>query len=60
MRLLGLDHIAIVVRDIDETVARAGDTVDGRADGERLRGGGVSLNLVHSVGCLLCLVESGP
>ena len=26
MRLLGLDHIAIVVRDINETVARAGAT----------------------------------
>ena len=28
MKLLGLDHIAIVVRDINETIARAGDTVD--------------------------------
>jgi methylmalonyl-CoA/ethylmalonyl-CoA epimerase len=35
MKLLGLDHIAIVVRDIDETVARAGDTFDGRAVDER-------------------------
>src|ERR1700756_1204204 len=46
MRLLGLDHIAIVVRDIDETVARAGDTVDGRADGERLRGGDIDLQFL--------------
>ena len=35
MKLLGLDHIGIVVRNIDKTVARAGDTVDGRAVGER-------------------------
>ena len=35
MKLLGLDHVGIVVRDIDETVARAGDTLDGRAVGER-------------------------
>jgi methylmalonyl-CoA/ethylmalonyl-CoA epimerase len=35
MKLLGLDHIGIVVRDIDETVTRAGDTLDGRAVGER-------------------------
>ena len=26
MKLLGLDHIGIVVRDIDQTVARAGET----------------------------------
>jgi hypothetical protein len=25
MKLLGSDHIGIVVRDIDETIARAGD-----------------------------------
>src|SRR5260370_42443522 len=35
MKLLGLDHVGIVVSDIDEAVARAGDTVDGRADDER-------------------------
>ena len=46
MRLLGLDHIAIVVRDISETVARAGDTVDGRAVGERLRGGDIDLQFL--------------
>ena len=31
MKIVGLDHIAFVVRDIDETVARAGDTFDGSA-----------------------------
>jgi methylmalonyl-CoA/ethylmalonyl-CoA epimerase len=46
MRLRGLDHIAIVVRDISETVARAGGTVDGRADGERLRGGDIDLQFL--------------
>ena len=35
MKPLGLDHIGIVVRDIDESVTRAGDTLDGRAVGER-------------------------
>jgi len=46
VKLLGLDHIAIVVRDISETVARAGDTVDGRAVGERLRGGDIDLQFL--------------
>jgi hypothetical protein len=36
MKIRGLDHIAFVVRDIDETIARAADTVDGKAVGERL------------------------
>ncbi len=45
MRLLGLDHIAIVVRDISETVARAGDTVDGRAVGERILAGDIDLRV---------------
>src|SRR5258708_3565933 len=43
MRLLGLDHIAIVVREISETVARAGDTVDGKALGERILAGDIDL-----------------
>ena len=46
MRLLGLDHIAIVVRDINETVARAGDTVDGRAGGERILAGDIDLQFL--------------
>ena len=57
MKLLGLDHIAIVVRDIDETVARAGDTVDGRADGERLRGGDIDLQFLLFGGTRLELIE---
>src|SRR5258708_35847117 len=43
MKLLGLDHIGIVVRDIDETIARAGDTVDGRAVGGRFVSGDIDL-----------------
>ena len=46
MKLLGLDHIAIVVRDIDETIARASDTVDGRAVGERLVTGDIDLQFL--------------
>ena len=46
MRLLGLDHIAIVVRDINETVARAADTVDGRALGERVLAGDIDLQFL--------------
>ncbi|HYP60339.1 MAG TPA: hypothetical protein VEQ36_07910, partial [Thermomicrobiales bacterium] len=46
MRLLGLDHIAIVVRDINETVARAGDTVDGMAGGERILAGDIDLQFL--------------
>ena len=46
MKLLGLDHIGIVVRDIDETIARAGDTVDGRALGERILAGDIDLQFL--------------
>ena len=46
MNLLGLDHIGIVVRDIDETIARAGDTVDGRALGERILAGDIDLQFL--------------
>ena len=46
MELLGLDHIGIVVRDIDETVARAGDTLDGRAVGERFVSDDIDLQVL--------------
>src|SRR6476661_8195941 len=46
MKLLGLDHIGIVVRDIDETIARAGDTFDGRAVGERFVSGDIDLQVL--------------
>jgi methylmalonyl-CoA/ethylmalonyl-CoA epimerase len=48
MKILGLDHIAFVVRDIDETIARAGDIVDGRAVGERIHAGGIDLQVLLS------------
>jgi hypothetical protein len=46
MKLLGLDHIGVVVRDINETIARAGDTVDGKALGERILAGDIDLQFL--------------
>jgi len=46
MKLLGLDHIGIIVRDIDETIAQAGDTVDGRAVGGRFVSGDIDLQVL--------------
>jgi methylmalonyl-CoA/ethylmalonyl-CoA epimerase len=46
MKLRGLDHVGIVVRDIDETIARASDTVDGRALGERILGRDIDLQFL--------------
>ena len=57
MKLLGLDHIGIVVRDINETVARAGDTVDGRAPGERILAGDVDLQFLLCGETRLELIE---
>ena len=57
MKLLGLDHIAIVVRDIDETIARAGDTVDGRALGERVLAGDIDLQFLLCGETRLELIE---
>ena len=57
MKLLGLDHIAIVVRDIDETIARAGDTVDGTALGERILAGDIDLQFLLCGGTRLELIE---
>ena len=57
MRLLGLDHIAIVVRDINETITRAGDTVDGRALGERILAGDIDLQFLLCGETRLELIE---
>ena len=57
MKLLGLDHIGIVVRDINETIARAGDTVDGRALGERILAGDVDLQFLLCGETRLELIE---
>jgi hypothetical protein len=46
VKLLGLDHIGVVVRDIDETVAQAGGTVDGRAVGERFVSADIDLQVL--------------
>ena len=57
MELLGLDHIGIVVRNIDETIARAGDTIDGKAFGERLRVRDIDLQVLLSGETRLELIE---
>jgi methylmalonyl-CoA/ethylmalonyl-CoA epimerase len=57
MKLLGLDHIGIVVRDIDETVARAGDTVDGRAVGDRFVFDDIDLQVLMAGESTLELIE---
>ena len=57
MKILGLDHIAFVVRDIDETIARAGDTIDGRAVGERLQARDIDLQVLLSGETALELIE---
>jgi len=57
MKLFGLDHVGIVVRDIDETVARAGDTVDGRAVGERFVFDDIDLQVLMAGESTLELIE---
>jgi methylmalonyl-CoA/ethylmalonyl-CoA epimerase len=57
MKLLGLDHIGIVVRDIDETVAQAGATVDGRAVGGRFVSGDIDLQVLLCGESTLELIE---
>ena len=57
MKLLGLDHIGIVVRDIDETVARAGETVDGRPVGERFVAEEIDLQVLLCGESTLELIE---
>jgi len=57
MKLLGLDHIGIVVRDIDAAVARAGETVDGRAVGERFVSDDIDLQVLTVGESTLELIE---
>jgi len=57
VKLLGLDHIGIVVRDIDETVAQAGGTVDGRAVGERFVSADIDLQVLLCGESTLELIE---
>ena len=46
MKLLGLDHIAFVVRDIDETITRAGEIAHGRVAGERFVSDNIDLQIL--------------
>jgi len=57
MKLLGLDHIGIVVGDIDETVTRASDTLDGRAVGERFVSDDIDLQVLMTGESTLELIE---
>ena len=57
MKLLGLDHIGVVVRNIDETVARAGDTLDGRAVGDRFVSDDIDLQVLTTGESTLELIE---
>jgi hypothetical protein len=57
MKLLGLDHIGITVRDINETVARAGYTVDGKSVGERFVSDDIDLQVLDIGESRLELIE---
>jgi len=57
MKLLGLDHIGVVVRDIDETVARAGETLDGRPVGGRFLSDDIDLQVLLCGESTLELIE---
>jgi methylmalonyl-CoA/ethylmalonyl-CoA epimerase len=57
MKLLGLDHIGIVVRNIDETVTRASETLDGRAVGERFISDDIDLQVLMTGESTLELIE---
>ena len=57
MKLLGLDHVGIVVRDIDETVAQASDTLGGRAVGERFVSDDIDLQVLLAGESTLELIE---
>jgi len=57
VKLLGLDHIGIVVRDIDENVAQAGATVDGRAVRERFVSADIDLQVLLCGESTLELIE---
>jgi methylmalonyl-CoA/ethylmalonyl-CoA epimerase len=57
MKLLGLDHIGIVVRNIDETVTRASDTLDGRAVGDRFVSDDIDLQVLMTGESTVELIE---
>jgi hypothetical protein len=57
MKLLGLDHIGIVVPDINETVTRASGTLDGRTVGERFVSDNIDLQVLLCGESTLELIE---
>jgi hypothetical protein len=57
MKLLGLDHIGIIVRDLEETIAQARDTVDARPVGERFVSGDIDLQVLLMGESQLELIE---
>jgi catechol 2,3-dioxygenase-like lactoylglutathione lyase family enzyme len=57
LKLLGLDHIGIVVRDIDETTARAGETIDGKAVGQRFVSDDIDFQVLMAGESTLELIE---
>jgi methylmalonyl-CoA/ethylmalonyl-CoA epimerase len=57
MKILGLDHIAFVVRDIDETVGRAADTFDGSAVWKRFVSDDIDLQFLLFGDTRLELIE---
>ena len=57
MKLLGLDHVGIVVRNVDEAVARAGETVDGTIVGERFVSDDIDLQVVMAGQSTMELIE---
>ena len=57
MKIVGLDHIAFVVRDIDETIARVGNILGGRTVGERFVSDDIDLQILQSGETQLELIE---
>ena len=57
MKLLGLDHVGIVVRIIEETVTQASDTLDSRAVGERFVSDDIDLQVLMTGESTLELIE---
>jgi catechol 2,3-dioxygenase-like lactoylglutathione lyase family enzyme len=57
MKLLGLDHVGIVVPDINAAVTQAGGTLEGRAVGDRFVSDSIDLQVVLCGATTLELIE---
>ena len=57
MKLLGLDHVGIVVPNINAAVTQAGGKLDGRAVGERFVSDDIDLQVLQSGESTLELIE---